>query len=213
MIKAILWDLDGVLIDSEKIVYKRWSATYKELGYVLPPDLFDKTLGLRPSESFNFINKELGILPQLSFDQFYEMNKKRRGVYPSVPLVPHIEGLLQALYKKYLMAVVTSSDSDWLERMLKPIPYTVYFLAFVTGEDIRHPKPHPEPYLKAIKKFKVLPKESVVIEDASYGIKSGKQAGAVVIARRSKHNKGQDFSLADYVVEDLREIPNILKRI
>ena len=210
MIKAILWDLDGVLIDSETVVYKRWAITYKELGFDLPESVFFKHIGRRPDIVFQSVNEELGIDIRLTYEQAYKIHKKRRGENPGVPLVEHIDEVLQGLSSKYQMAVVTSSGLGWLERMLMLIPYKKYFQVFVTGADIKNPKPHPEPYLKAIKKLQIKPEEAVVIEDSSAGITSGKLSGAVVIARKAKHNRYQDFSIADYVIEDMREIPKII---
>lgn len=213
MIRAILWDLDGVIVDSEEMTRHRWIKTYKELGYIVPYEIFYQTMGLRTHEAYDLINTECELELDLTFDEFFAIHKKNRGKRPDVPLVPHVKEVLKKLHEKYLLAVVTSANKKWMHEMLKPQGLEQYFRVMVASESIKNAKPHPEPYLNALKKLGITPSEAAVIEDSPHGITSGKKAGAIIIARKADHNKTQTFTKADFVIKDLREIPKIINKI
>ena len=82
----------------------------------------------------------------------------------------------------------------------------------VTGNDITKGKPDPQVFLMAARDMKIEPAECMVFEDALLGVEAAKRAGMYVIARKAQHNSDLDFSEADHVVSDLREIPHLLRK-
>ena len=127
--------------------------------------------------------------------------------------IPFVQDVLESLQKDYKLAIASNGErliwQDYLSRnnLLK------YFDIVIFGEDVINPKPNPESFLKVADSLNVNPSEAVVVEDSESGFKAAKEAGMKLVARKAKHNKDKDFSLADYIVEDLREIPKIVERI
>lgn len=171
---AILFDMDGVLIDSTPAVARVWSQWARERGF--NPDQVVRMAHGRPS-----IATIRDLLPNADHEaENREVERREIADLEGVIPLPGARRLLANLpVERY--AIVTSSTRKLAEARLRaaelPIPRF-----FVTSSDIVNGKPHPEPYLKAAGKLGAEPRECVVVEDVPSGIRSGKAAGARVIA-------------------------------
>lgn len=206
MIKAILFDVDGVIFDSEEIHYEVEAETLKLFGIPATRDLTRQYSGTRLDVEFAAIAKKFNIKIPLE-DAIRERNRiLKETLKKRFPKVAFIEQVLSLLSKKYLLALATMGDREFVGKEMKISRLAKYFKVSIFGEDIINPKPDPEIFLKAAESLGVQPEECVVIEDSQKGIMAGKNAGMVVIARRGNHNNSVDLSKADIVIEDLRDI-------
>lgn len=178
-IKAALFDMDGLLIDSEKIYRDCWIQAAQELGY---PFDTEKALSLRS------LDKELAnalFIRWFSDETAYERVKTRRKEIMAekirqVPLQrkPGVRSLIQELEKRGIKAaVVTASPQKRAQMHLESVGLGNLFETIVTTETVKRGKPFPDVYLYAAKRMQVMPKECLAFEDSPNGIKSAHEAG------------------------------------
>lgn len=209
-VKAILWDMDGVLIDSESHYRRAEVGLFAKFGIQISDEIGKNFMGVPFSKYFPELakkyNKKVDL--EVALEQY---NQLIVDLYTNeVALTPKIIDVLKSLNSKYLFALATSTRKELAELVLKRLNLYIFFKVKIFGNQVRNSKPDPEIFLLAAKKLGVSPKECIVIEDSFNGIKAGKAAGMKVIAYKAEHNSFFDFSSADYVVEDLREILGIL---
>lgn len=211
MIEAIVWDMDGVIIESEPYHIKAEIETLAEEGIDLDPEVAKEYFGLRTEDYFRELarryRKDLPIA-----DMLKRHARILAGYHAQSPLVPHAKEVLSALQKDYRQGLATSTRRELAEIPLRKFSLSGYFEARLFGDEVRKGKPDPEMFLTMAGRLGVEPKNAAVIEDAENGFRAGKAAGMLVIGRKAGHNKNQDFSLADYVISDLRGIPAILSK-
>ncbi len=203
--RAILFDLDGVLVDSTPAVERVWASWATEHGF--DPMTVTHLAHGRPSRS---TIREL--LPHGDIEA-EDREVERREIEDVVGVVP-LPGTLQILaaLSARRWTIVTSCTRRLAETRLRaaglPVPAEM-----VTSTDITNGKPHPEPYLKGAAALGIAPADCIVIEDAAAGIRSGKAAGARVIALRTTSPDAELQSAgADWIVTDCSAISVDLSR-
>ena len=192
---AILFDMDGVLIDSTPAVARVWSQWARERGF--DPEKVVRMAHGRPS-----ISTIRDLLPNADHEaENHEVERREIADLEGVVPLPGAKRLLASL-RAERYAIVTSSTRKLAEARLRaaelPVPQF-----FVTSSDIVNGKPHPEPYLKAAGKLGADARECVVVEDVPSGIRAGKAAGARVIAFPTTVQAEELRSAgADWIVEN-----------
>lgn len=209
-IKAIIWDMDGVLIDSESHYLKREKEFLEKLGVKTSDNVLKNYMGVPFSKYFPLLAKEYG--SKMSLDKAQEKyHEFIEELYSNhVELTPHIMEVFDKLSSEYSFALATSTTKKLTDVILNKFSILKYFQVRVHGDEVQNGKPNPEIFLKSCAKLEINPEEAIIVEDSLNGIKAGKAAGIKVIALKSIHNKFMDFSLADFVITDLREIAGIL---
>ena len=207
MIKAILFDQDGVVIDSEPLNRKSVHAIFNKYGIDMPSDdRRFKGLSLRK------IFEEMFTAPQFK-DKIDDLLQERREIYKElaekeIKVFDGFFDLIDLLKGKYKTALVTSASkkmSDFNRRLF--LKKDNLFDIEVTAEDTKNTKPHPEPYLVAAKKLDVKPEECLVIEDSINGIISAKSAGMKVIAITNSFKKEElEKENPNLIINSLKEI-------
>lgn len=214
MIKAIIWDMDGVLIDSEHIHAQIESEALSKVGINIPPEEITKRYsGTKIEEEFSDAIEKSG--KKVDFDQLMKMRNQliEKDFVKQVGTIPFAYETLKKLSNKYKQSLATSTEQGYAEAVLKRNKLLDFFNAKMFGTMVEKSKPNPEIFLKAAELLEVKPNESIVIEDSIHGFNAAKSAGMVLIARKGSHNQTIDFSLADFIIEDLREVPNIIESI
>jgi len=216
MIKAVIFDNDGVIIDSEPMHIESDMRILKEYGIEWTADKLHRFIGVKDTEMWEILIEELN-LPD-SVEMLKEKKARiRKEVFVPERIVPicGIPELFKAIHQKGLRIAVASSSprhqiSPWLEQM-NLLPYLDVFL---TGDDVTNGKPHPEPYKKAAALLGLLPSECVAIEDSPHGVESSKEAGCFCIGFRTPGGIYQDLSKADVIVHAIPEIleKNLLEK-
>jgi HAD superfamily hydrolase (TIGR01509 family) len=212
MIKAVIWDMDGVIIDSEDMHPVLESETAKHFGMDFSPEkVRELYLGVQLENEFNDMIRRSG-KEDITFQQMREVrdNLLKEYLQKGINEVPYAKQVIHELYEKLKMGLVSSGERFWGEDALDKLKLLKYFDVVIFGEDTKNHKPHPEPFLKAAEVLGLKPEEIVVVEDSEGGVTGAKNSGMKVIARRASHNRKKDFSLADFIVQDLRETPKIV---
>ena len=209
-IKAIIYDVDGTMVNSEPLHVSAWDETLHEYGFALD-DLsqnFRATMaGKKPIVIAEGMVKELAIevqpeyfLARKSF-LFFEKVKNTLEGMPGVN-----ESIYRLKNAHYKLAIGTSLDKKYLNLVLDRLNVTDLFDVIVTGDQIKNGKPHPETYLTVAHKLGLSTSECVVLEDAQSGIQSAKAAGALCIAIKNYQAMDQDTNEADVTVASLNEV-------
>lgn len=208
-IKGIIFDLDGVLIDSEKYQSRGWVEALKDYGIFLT----EKDILPFKGNSAEVIEEILAKKFSLKIKKG-ELQKKRDeeiikvwNKMKKVKLMPFAKALLN-FAKKSFQKVGLASTGAKKEVMLKLKKGKIlnYFDAILTRDDVKKGKPAPDIYLKTAKKLSLSPKECLVIEDTKAGLESAKLAGMHCFIVRNQFNKDQKFEKADKIFKNLKEI-------
>lgn len=213
-IEGVLWDVDGVILDSEQVHAETEVEVAGRFGIkISPADVIRSYSGVHIEQEFEDIGRRANKPLPLEEALIIRRQILARHMKQGVPTIPGVQEVLDSLSSKYKMGLVTQSEKNFVEPALDHAGILHFFQARIYGEDIKHPKPNPWPFLEAARLLNVVPNQAVVIEDSESGFKAAKAAGMLLIARKAEHNKNKDFSLADYIIQDLREIPKILENV
>jgi HAD superfamily hydrolase (TIGR01509 family) len=210
--EAILFDLDGVIIDSEPLHEKAFRQTSLHLGRDLTPE---EVASLRGTVDEIGAAKLLEFNPTatLSVPQVMEYyNNLFKAMFDQMRLVPGCLDFIQKAHKRgFKLGLTTSALQENQQRTFEMFNLWPVFSTIITGEDVINGKPHPEPYLKTAEKLGVAPANALVIEDSLNGVRSGKAAGCPVIAITTSFPRGLLMELqADYVVDSFAELERLL---
>ena len=212
MIKGILFDMDGTLIDSEEMhTMSLIDAIKEKMGIEIQKSEIEKYVGLRYIEKLKRIFQD----DREDLLEIANLGAEKNGRYLNlVKEIPGVRGMLRKLKKNFKLGLVTASNKNQAEVLLDLVGIKKYFDVILTSEDVKRNKPNPEPYLLASKKLGLNPEECVVVEDSETGLESGKRAGMKCILIKHKYNGGQDFSRADIILEDRNKItPELIKSL
>jgi HAD superfamily hydrolase (TIGR01509 family) len=208
MIKGVLFDMDGVLVDSEPFICKAASMMFDELGVKVRPTDFHPFVGMGENRYIG------GVAEMYSLDIDIEQVKARTYeiygmiVKNKLTELPGAHGFISECRKKGLkLALATSADRIKMEINLKEIGLSGdSFNSIITGIDVENKKPFPDIYIKAAKSIGLEPKECLVVEDAVSGIKAGKSAGCRCLAVLSSFDASA-LQEADWICESLLKVP------
>lgn len=182
-IRAVIFDMDGLIFDSERVVKKSWSSASKILGL---PDVGEQiyhTLGMNRKSRNVYFRKTFG--ENFPAEEFADMTRKefRRIVSEKpVELKPGFTELAKLLNSRGIkMAIATSSSEGYARDLLERAKIDIYFDAFAFGDGVKNSKPDPEIYLKAIGLLKIDASDIIALEDAPIGVRAAYNAGLKTI--------------------------------
>jgi len=207
--KFILWDHDGVLVDTELWYYEATCKALAELGIIVDKKVYLDYM--QDGRSLWSIAHENGF-PEKTIN---EQRKKRDAYYQGFLVnenieIPGVEESLAILRKEYSMAIVTTSKRKNFELIHKDRSIVKFMDFVLTVEDYSHAKPDPEPYLTALQRYGAFPEEALVIEDSGRGLKSAVAAGIDCIIIENSFTSSHDFTSAKMVLKSLPELCKIL---
>lgn len=214
MIKALLFDMDGLIFDSEKVVQRSWNMAGNTLGYGDIGNHIYNTLGMNAKSRGKYFKDVFGEdfpndrFRDLARENFYTIVEKE-----GLAVKPGARELIR--YAKQLgqrTAVVSSSRRPYVEEMFKKAGLYEYFDTFVCGDMVEKSKPDPEIYEKACKQLGVKPEYCVAFEDAPAGVESAAAAGVYVIMvpdlvqpdRQIRHKTWMVINTLDEAIDILR---------
>lgn len=183
MIKGAVFDMDGLMFDTERLVYETWQMMMDELGFEYSLDIFKNTIGLRTDMAENYYNSLYG-------DGFCysALKKKSREIFlkriskEGVPVKKGLFELLEFLKSNNIkIAVATSTSAQTAHNVIKAAGVYDYFDVFTCGDDVQNSKPHPEIFLTASQKLGIFPEYCVALEDSINGIKAAHAAKMTTI--------------------------------
>lgn len=211
--KAIFFDMDGVLIDSENFYMTGTYDWIKKKGF--KGSFFEvlKLIGTDMTGTYNLLYKMLN--GRYTIDEIKQMNTKYFKEHPICYkdiMFDKSEDFLSFLKENNVKtALCSSSDKKLIKKVLIDCKIEKYFDIVISAEDVKNVKPNPEIYLKAKDALNIKTEDIFVIEDSTMGIEAGKRAGFKVIAIKDERFN-QDQSKADICLKDFLEIKNFLKK-
>lgn len=198
--KGALFDLDGVLIDSETLYTTFW----QKIDSIYPTGIPDFAIQIKGT-TLDLIFKHFPDAA-VQADILQRLNRFQREM--RFEMYPYAEDFLKRLQRSDIpMALVTSSDEKKMESLFAQLPQLRnYFNAIIHAGLITHSKPHPEPYLKGAEAIGVAPGECCVFEDSLQGLAAGRAAGAKVVALSTTYPADRLVSLADTVISSFKDL-------
>ncbi len=214
MIKAIIFDMDGVLIDSNSICYDVWNEVFeRRFNITLDKKEFASHLGESSKHFTEFFLKKYNLKCEYE-DLNEELNTTFVKNRKRINLKKGIKEVLQKFKKKYKIALATGADKEDALYTVTTFGITDYFDYIIAGNEVKIAKPNPEIFIKAAEVLKLKPEECVVIEDANLGIRAAKAAGMFVISIPDELTKSQDHSMANIHLKSISELDNkLLKKL
>lgn len=207
MLNAVLFDLDGTLIDTNELIIDSFKYTFDTLDKPLPSrqeiiGWFGEPLTVTMSNFFDDVNEAIRI--------YREFNLKYHD--ERIDLYNNVEKTLHDLKQRgYKLGVVTSKNKSTACRGLEHFNILEYFDVLISSDDVKNHKPHEEPVLSACNILNINPEESIMIGDSIYDIISGKNAGSKTCGVLYSFMKDELLNIkADYYISDLSEILDIV---
>ncbi|MEX2371232.1 MAG: HAD-IA family hydrolase [Bacteroidales bacterium] len=209
MIQAVLFDMDGVLLESEQYINMAGVALFREKGYEVSPEDFLPFTGMGEDRYLGGVAEKYGIPFQGEVDKKRTYEIYEELVHDKLKPLPGVFEFIERCRKRGLkIAVATSADLVKMEINLREINLPAStFDATVNGLEIKHKKPAPDIFLKAAQRIGVNPADCLVVEDAVSGVKAGKSMGARVLALTTTFSV-MELSEADWIAPDLSEVPD-----
>lgn len=212
-IKCVIFDMDGVIIDSEEIHKKAYYETFESIGVHVSDELYKTLTG---SSTINAFQK---LITHFKLDLNPEelvLNKRKRYVNffendPNLHLVKGVEELIKSCYKKgYTLILASSSAMVNINRVFNRFNLNPYFTAKISGADLKASKPHPEIFEKAAILGNTKKENCVVIEDSDNGIKAANDAGIFVFGYRNPMAEDQTLENADFIIDDFNHLKKLI---
>lgn len=207
-IKGFVFDMDGVILDSESISDITWEQAAKEFNVQMTKEILNSCRGSNKNDILAKLSKIYGS----DFDSEAFLN--RTGVLFSqietekgIPLLPYAKEILSYLKPKYKIALASSTKGSTVQRQLQNCGVISFFEERITGEMVTHSKPNPEIYLMACKAIGLKPEECVAVEDSFNGIRSASAAGLCTIMVPDKVQPKKEIEILCWkVLKSLKEI-------
>lgn len=205
IVKNVIFDMDGVLVDSEPFFRNKVYRFFKDLGKTIPLNEISKLAGTSDKTTFEMMAKWYGenITPK-EIETLYREKTKNVSFSYSDMLNPYVRYILKLLKKDYKLAIASSSSMGLIQKCINECQLDGYFDLIVSGTQFKESKPNPEIYQYVAKQLNSSCEECVVIEDSSVGILAAKRAGMYTLAH-SDQRFNFDQSLADYIFVDFLE--------
>ena len=209
MLKAVLFDMDGVIVDTEPLHYKAYQKMFAKVGIEVSLEMYEGFTG----QSTYGICKQLCTHFNLELEP-QELVQIKRNYFTKLffddddlKLLDGVEKLINNYFDHGLTLVVASSASMFtINNVMKRFKLDRFFSNKLSGADLKASKPHPEIFINAAKAANALANECFVIEDSTNGIRAAHKAGIYCVAYKSEHSKNQDYTLADMLISDYKEI-------
>jgi HAD superfamily hydrolase (TIGR01509 family) len=208
--KALLWDNDGVLVNTEILYFQATKQVFRTLGVELTEERYHKFF-LKESSGTLHLAMENGLPPEITDG----LRTERDRIYTQMLQTENltrlgVEQVLTSLQKKVLMGVVTSSHADNFKIIHDRTGFCRFFDFVITGDDVNETKPSPEPYLMAVQRAGCTPQECVAIEDSERGLLSAKAAGIECWVIPTELTRYGDFSMADKVLTSVADVARFI---
>jgi HAD superfamily hydrolase (TIGR01509 family) len=210
MFKAIFWDNDGVLVETEHLYFEATQHILSSAGIPLTQEQYIELFLVQGRGAWH-LAEEQGI----TASEIDRLRDDRNALYArwlaqAPRLVAEIASVLDALHGKYIMGVVTSSRKDHFDLIHQSTGLLKYFDFVLTASDYARTKPHPDPYLRAVERSGVDREACVAVEDSERGLESATRAGIRCIVIPTPLTRGGKFLGALHVLSSVSEIRAVL---
>ena len=185
-LRAVLFDMDGVLYNSMPYHAKAWHRAMEQFGYDLPEEEVYMHEGRTGTSTVNLVSmRQRGVKEsEERIQEIYKVKSDFFNEYPPAEPMPGALSLLRQLKEQGLMILIVtgSGQLSLLDKLNHHFPDIFRRELMVTAFDVKHGKPHPEPYLMGMQKGGLTPDECIVVENAPLGVRAAKAAGLFTVA-------------------------------
>ena len=213
MDRILLFDMDGVLLNSESLHFRIWTQIFAERGLAIDFDHYKGCIGSTVAHLMELIYQGYGV-DFRSDDSLRVRFAQLKEEYIRTHGVPAVEGAVETirtLYTQgYRMAVASSSPQHYIELCTDTVGIGNCFELRFSGERVRRPKPAPDIFLAVAEELQVSPAQCVVIEDSFNGSRAAKAAGMVCLGFANPDSGTQDLSAADQIFYPFSDLLNLL---
>lgn len=208
MVKALVFDLDGTIIDTEKSLFESYRQAFLYYEYDLTLDVWGKWVGGvgTPKKACDYVAKQTGL--EINFEKIQEIHKETffQLIKKEKPLPGVLEMLEAGKLAGFRIGLATNSPSSWANYFLDTLKIREYFDNVFTSDHVKQPKPAPEIYKKSVAYFNVEPKEAIAFEDSVIGSLAAKRANLFTIAIPSTLTKEATFDHVDLQVDSMKHV-------
>ncbi|MFE5317438.1 HAD family hydrolase [Paenibacillus sp. NPDC056579] len=208
MLEAVIFDMDGVLIDSEPLHFLVEQQAFAKLGLPATKEELDLYVGMTNPDMWAKVKERHGVELPLSELIEWQVEMKLSALKKSEEqAIDGVTGLLEQLKAgRIAVGLASSSPKVFIMAVLEKLGISEYFDCVVSGEEVPKGKPEPDVFLKAAELLNKPPHSCVVIEDSRNGTRAAKSAGMKCIGFQNVNSGEQDLSAADKIVHSMREI-------
>lgn len=207
MTRALLLDFDGLILDTETTDFESWAQAYREYGVELPRDRWVAAIGSDGSAFAPFVH--LCEMTGLDLDETEvraRRSPRRDAMVAALSPLPGVADWIRAARDREMgVAVVSSSEVDWVAGHLAHIGLDSHFDFLMTVDRADHAKPHPDLYRRALAEYGIAADEAIAVEDSPNGVAAAKAAGIFCVAAPGPMTQGLPFDAADLVLDSLSE--------
>jgi HAD superfamily hydrolase (TIGR01509 family) len=204
LIKALVFDFDGTILDTETQHYNAFQEMYKEYGSDLPLEVWGECIGTHSKfDPYEYLEKQIN--KKLNHDELRSKKTERAlALIKEQKPLPGIENYLKAAKELNLkVGLASSSSRQWVIEHLERIGLLHYFEVIKTADDVEKVKPDPALYMKAVEALGVKPEEAIAFEDSVNGSTAAKKAGLFCVAIPNPVTKHMQFDEVDHQMESI----------
>ncbi len=208
MLKAVIFDMDGVIIDREPFQLIICLRLFKDLNINITEDEYNTFTGVSNTSMWTTLKNKYGLKDTVSelvkhhteaAINYLEENEEKP--------IPGVVEILESLRNNDIkIALASSSPMEGIRQVLDKFQISEYFQAVISGENLERGKPAPDIFLNAAKMLKVEPEYCIVIEDSNHGVTAAKTAGMKCIGFQNPNSGNQNLEVADLIVESMKEL-------
>lgn len=211
-IQTFIFDMDGLLVDSEPLARRSWAKVVRSYGLELDDETYGSMIGLRLEDSSRLLQSRLHVPAEAE-----DLARQKETILAQlgtegIPPMPGLELLMKELQERQIpWAVATSNRRAFATQVLQQLALWPACQSLTTGEEVQHGKPAPDIYLLAAQRMGVAPGRCLALEDSVPGAQAAKAAGMVTLAVPGPHEEASAFAFADFVYESLAGVARELE--
>lgn len=208
-LRAVLFDHDGTLVDSEPIHYQLWVQVLRRYGVTISEEVFNSVCAGMPTlaNAVDLVKRyNLPVQAENLAEEKHTITKEflAENAYP---LMPGVQKAIQALIEQGLtLAIVTGANQHSVGATVRTYSFDRHFAYVISADDVQKSKPAPDCYLLALEKLGLQPEECLAIEDTEHGLRAASQAGIPCLVLPTELSMNHDFSLATVVVKEMSQV-------
>ncbi|MCX5904453.1 MAG: HAD family phosphatase [Proteobacteria bacterium] len=209
MLRAVIFDMDGVIIDSQPYHFAVEEKIFRELGFAVTEEESHSFVGMAGDLMWEYLKNKFGL--QESIAELVAFDNRIRVDYfaslEKVTPIPGIVDLLDELNRNNIkIALASSSSVEVIEIFISKSGLKHYFQQIISGDFVEKGKPAPDIFIHTAQALQEAAADCVVIEDSANGVKAAKAAGMKCIGFSNANSGDQDLSLADMLIDDFRKV-------